>query len=302
MGADPAIEDGGRQWNRAPISDGPGGSAASGQFGEGGWYAEAIRRRPAVVRRGQCVTMVPVNRGRRTVRTWPMICGILVALVATTSACGSPATSSSLATMGATSSVAPSVVTVTPGQAAPMLPATSVMVPIAANDALVAAIVPTHVTDPCPASVSTEGDIDVSVATRLEPTLGQVLAYGGEHPDEFGNYGLIWHSGSDASVFAAFTTSIDQHRQALEQLVEFPNDLIVCQVAVSADAARALFAKLSSELVGPQTPAVTLGANGVEVTLLPGNDRLADELKQRYGDAVTINICHQDDGCVGHRL
>ncbi len=37
--------------------------------------------------------------------------------------------------------------------------------------------------------------------SKLEPMLGVVLAYGGERPDEFGSYGLVWQGTNDASVF-----------------------------------------------------------------------------------------------------
>ena len=224
----------------------------------------------------------------------------IVALGAMSWSCGSASTSSGDAPASTASAADPSATTALPATTA-VYPATSVMVPITANDALVDAIVPTHLTEPCP-TMTPRDDLDVSVSTRLEPMLGQVLAYGTEHPDQFGSYGLFWRSGSDASVFATFTTDIDQHRHALEQLVQFPDQLIVCQVALAADGARALFVDLTSELPSPQVPSVGLGAYGVELTLLPGNEQLADELTQRYGDAVTINICHKDDGCVGHPL
>ncbi len=177
------------------------------------------------------------------------------------------------------------------------LPATTLFVPITTNDALVDAIVPVHVTQPCPSSQPAEGNSMIAEATGLEPMLGQVLDYGTRHGDEFGSYGLVWHANDDASVFISFTNHINYHRDALNQTVAHPDELIVCQTAVTADVARALFAKLSDDLMPAQAASRGLGADGVEVTLMPGNETLADELETRYGDAVHVTICPDETSC-----
>lgn len=176
------------------------------------------------------------------------------------------------------------------------LPATAVAVSITANEALVDSIMPTHVTQPCPRS-ATEGGQNVAEATRLEPVLGQILTYGSAHRNEFGNYGLLWQSNDDASVFIAFTSHVDEHRDALDKIVAHPEELIVCQVALSADAARALLAKLSNELIPDQASSVGLGAGGVEVVLFPGHEAVAVQLTTRYGDAVTVTTCPDQTSC-----
>jgi hypothetical protein len=168
----------------------------------------------------------------------------------------------------------------------------------ARNDALVASVEPTHVTEPCPDS---QGGPDGTAAmqtevARLEPMLGTVLAYGGQHPDEFGSYGLIWEAINDASVFISFTTHLDVHRDALNDLVEYSGELIVCQVAVSGDVARALTAKLTDELQG-RFQSVGIGAGAVEVVLMPGEQDLADQLIAEYGDAVDVTVCADDGSC-----
>lgn len=132
--------------------------------------------------------------------------------------------------------------------------------------------------------------------------LGQVLAYGGQHRDEFGTTGLIRHAGDDASVFVAFTTDVDQHREALDEIVTLPDELIVCQAALSDDVARALYASLVSELMPVQAASVGLGMHGVEVNLWPGQEALADKLAQRYGDAVTVTICPDQASCTSQLL
>ncbi|MEO5902336.1 MAG: hypothetical protein ABIR68_19690 [Ilumatobacteraceae bacterium] len=110
--------------------------------------------------------------------------------------------------------------------------------------------------------------------------LGQVLDYGTRHGDGFGSYGLIWYASGDASVFISFTNNIDRHRDALNQIVAHPDELIVCQTAATADVARALFAKLSDELMPARASSLGLGADGVDVILMPGHETLADDSKR----------------------
>jgi len=131
---------------------------------------------------------------------------------------------------------------------------------------------------------------------RVEPMLGIVLAYGGRHPDEFGSYGLIWQGVNDATVFVSFTRNLDLHRDALDDLVAYPDELIVCQVAVSGDVARALMVKLSDDLQG-HFHSVSLGVGGVEVVLMAGEEALADQLVEEYGDAVSVTVCSDPSAC-----
>ena len=132
---------------------------------------------------------------------------------------------------------------------------------------------------------------------RLEPMLSQVLAYGGQHADEFGSYGLIWQAVDDASVFISFTSDLDVHRDDLNDLVSYPDELIVCQVAVSGDVARALMAKLTDDLQGHFESVGLLGMGGVEIVLMPGEQALADELVAKYGDAVEVTVCSDAAAC-----
>lgn len=93
-----------------------------------------------------------------------------------------------------------------PVQIAGRLPATTVLVPPDPNAAPVVSVVPIEVVEPCPESApSSDGGKGMPAeSSRLEPMLGQVLAYGGQHRDQFGSYGLVW-DGADASVFVSFT-------------------------------------------------------------------------------------------------
>jgi hypothetical protein len=159
----------------------------------------------------------------------------------------------------------------------------------------------TTVAEPCPADWQPGADDHDKMQAeveRLEPMIGQVLAYGAGHPDEFGAYGLVWgHSPGDASVFISFTSDLDTHRHALRERVSYPDELLVCQVAVSADEAQALFDKLMNDLEG-HFQSLSLGYfGGVEVLLLPGEQQLAEQLALDYGAAVTVTMCGDDVSC-----
>lgn len=177
------------------------------------------------------------------------------------------------------------------------LPATTVFMPPDPAAAPVGSVTPEKVTEPCPESVSVEtnaddaGDMDAMMAesARLEPMLGQVLAYGGQHADQFGTYGFIWHGAGDASVFISFTSDLDAHRDALAEFVEHPDELIVCQVAVSGDASAALQAQLTQELAG-RFLSIGRGMGAVEVVLAPNEAALAAELAARYGNAIELTV------------
>ncbi|BAN02521.1 hypothetical protein [Ilumatobacter coccineus] len=148
------------------------------------------------------------------------------------------------------------------------------------------------VTEPCPESAAdlTGGqDAMVAESSRLEPMLGQVMAYGGDHPDQFGTSGMIWHGAGDASVFASFTADLDVHRSALSDLVEFPDELIVCQTGASAVDVAAIEATLLDELAG-RFLSIGRSARGLEVQLMAGEEDLAAELDARYGDAIILLV------------
>ncbi|MAT05437.1 MAG: hypothetical protein CL424_10395 [Acidimicrobiaceae bacterium] len=154
-------------------------------------------------------------------------------------------------------------------------------------------IVAAEVSEPCPTSAEFErgdGSEQIAEASRLEPMLGQVLAYGSDHPDVFGSYGLVWHGVGDASVFASFTGDLDPYRDALESAVEFPDELIVCQVPISGRDAQALETTLVAELSG-RFLSIGRGSSGfVDVAVRADEIDLARELKERYGDAINLRV------------
>lgn len=153
-----------------------------------------------------------------------------------------------------------------------------------------------EVDEPCPVDEpvdmnATESSIMFDETSRLEPMLGAVLQYGSEHQDVFGGYGLHWHSSGDASVFASFTGDLAEHRAALTELVEYPDELIVCQAPASEADRNAIQATLIEELRGRFTEIGSGGkAGAVIVGLNPTEESLAAELVERYGPAVDLTV------------
>ncbi|MCX6522200.1 MAG: hypothetical protein NTZ21_16200 [Actinobacteria bacterium] len=212
--------------------------------------------------------------------TWPRCRSVLVSLVALAIAgCGTAETTP-------TGGVATTVIAAPPPTMAP--PATALYVPPDPN-ATVGALAPVEVSQPCPTSdPSATGPEMFDEATRLEPMLGQVLAYGQAHPEVWGSYGLVWQGAGEASVFVSFTTDVDAHRAALADQAAFPDELIVCQVAITGAEAQALQTQLSRELAG-RFASIGVGTSGaVDVVLLPGEEATGSQLSAQYGNAVVV--------------
>lgn len=175
------------------------------------------------------------------------------------------------------------------------LAATTVFVPPSVPPGGLPPIEPVDVTEPCPESAGIGGDGEFGDGVfeeqgRLEPMIGQVLAYGSEHPDQFGSYGLVWHGTGDASVFISFTRDLDVHRAALSERVEYPDELIVCQVPITGAVRQALQAHLVTELDG-KFSSLGGGPDGaVGVALTADQEQLAVELDAEYGDAVNLTV------------
>jgi len=172
------------------------------------------------------------------------------------------------------------------------LPATSTTgTPVTAGAEPLRSLDPAPVTEPCPESTrfADGGGPDLAEARRLEPMLGQVLAYAGQRAAQFGSYGLVWHGAADASVFVSFTTDLEPHRSALEATVAHPDELIVCQVAISGAVAQQLRTDLVAELQG-RFLSIGLGGPGIEIVVAADEETLAAELVDRYGPAVTVRV------------
>lgn len=152
------------------------------------------------------------------------------------------------------------------------------------------------VDEPCPMDEpvdvnATEVSVMYDETSRLEPMLGVVLQYGSEHRDVFGGYGLHRHSSTDASVFVSFTGDLAEHRAALADLVEYPDELIVCQAPASEADRNAIQATLIDELGGRFTGIGSGGKSGVMTVYLdPTEEILAADLVERYGAAIDVTV------------
>ncbi len=163
------------------------------------------------------------------------VAALLAAAALTAAGCG---TADDIASSGESGRTTAATTAATAASPTMPLPATTLLIPPGSTPVPVGSVVPVAVTEPCPTSSprSNDGTDDGSAmmteSGRLEPMLGHVLGYGAQHPDEFGSYGLVWHAVDDASVFVSFTGRLDVHRTELRATVEYPDELIVCQVAV----------------------------------------------------------------------
>ncbi|MEM9749151.1 MAG: hypothetical protein AAF945_20855 [Actinomycetota bacterium] len=151
---------------------------------------------------------------------------------------------------------------------------------------------------PCPPEAPPSPPADPSVTTtpfqeqaRLEPTLGLVLQYGTEHPDDFGGYGFHWRSDADGVVFASFTGDLDAHEAALRDIVDDPDDVVVCPAAANQATQRVILAILLDELSDRFASVGVSPIDGtVRVELLAGDEELADDLIDRFGRAVDLQV------------
>ena len=133
-------------------------------------------------------------------------------------------------------------------------------------------------------------DLKRAEATRLEPMLGQVLAYGSERPTEFSGYRLEWIDPHDASVVITMVDDADRHRRALQDIVEFPDELIVCTGELSGEAAQQLLADLEPELKGRAFSRGKNTAGQVEIGLFADEQAFAQDLMIRFGNRIRLQV------------
>lgn len=126
--------------------------------------------------------------------------------------------------------------------------------------------------------------------SRLEPMLGQVLAYGTDRPETFAGYGLVWHDVSDASVFIALTGDVAAQRDELLGIVSYPDELIVCAAVLSDVESAELRAEIEPLIDGHMRTLGESNDGAVRVGLDADSEDLAAELVMRYGGRVRVNV------------
>jgi hypothetical protein len=126
--------------------------------------------------------------------------------------------------------------------------------------------------------------------SRLEPMLGQLVAYGQLHPDVFGGYGLVWHGPDDGSAFVGITVDVAAHRHALEAAVDHPDELIVCRSPLSEAEQSALNQALEPELQSRGVGWGSTGAGVLAVQLGDDDQAYAAELHAQYGEMVQLTV------------
>lgn len=122
----------------------------------------------------------------------------------------------------------------------------------------------------------------------LERDLAAVQRYGANQPDySTAAFDTEQHQ---VVVVAYFANHLDRHRDALRELVEHPDRLRVQMSERSRRDLERVRDEVRHRLEGNAGWSLGLGTDKVLVTLPPGQEPLADELRAKYGDAVEVSI------------
>lgn len=127
-----------------------------------------------------------------------------------------------------------------------------------------------------------------------ERAVGLANVYAAAHADVAGTPWLDWPRSGPRAVIG-FTRDVAVHAAALHAQLERPEELFVCQVRHSAAEIAAAADEIQQQMMGSNgasSPYVSAGAGplGVDVTLRPDQQTLADELLVRYGDLVVVTL------------
>jgi hypothetical protein len=122
----------------------------------------------------------------------------------------------------------------------------------------------------------------------LERDLAAVQRYGADQPDY--STAAFETEQPQVVVIAYFADHLDRHRDALQELVEHPDRLRVRLSERSRGDLERIRDEIRHRLDGTAGWSLGLGADKVLVTLPPGQEPVADELRAKYGDAVEVSI------------
>jgi hypothetical protein len=126
---------------------------------------------------------------------------------------------------------------------------------------------------------------------ELEADSRRVEAYGAEHTDQFGQ--AWFDNGPVVRLAVGFTGDVERHRAALEALVEHPDRLVVHEVPYSVQDLERTLADVTDLVeadTGAGLEASSIQLCSVRVGLPPGQEALAGELVDRYGDVLDVTV------------
>jgi hypothetical protein len=141
-------------------------------------------------------------------------------------------------------------------------------------------------TGPEPTDMSENGPIP-QAQNRLRNDIDAAIAYGAAHPDEFGS--VRFENAPRVRIVIGFTDHVDVHCAALRALLEFPEEFeIIRQPRTSNDIEQ--IQQEISVLAGPRMRYSGIGAGTIDVGLRADGEPIAEQIRARYGDLVTIQV------------
>lgn len=147
----------------------------------------------------------------------------------------------------------------------------------------------------CETSRSRPDDVawedDAAAADALLPMMSVVNTYGVPLGQEFHGAGQSWNDDGDRVVVAAFVANVAAHRDALNDVVDDPDHLVVCRARLTAGEGATLVAEIQPRLAEFEHAFGPSGMDGrVHVTVLAGHDQTAETLHAEYGDQLVISL------------
>jgi hypothetical protein len=141
-------------------------------------------------------------------------------------------------------------------------------------------------TGPEPTDVSENGPIPRAQA-RLSNDVEAAVAYGAEHPDDFAS--VRFENAPRVRIVIGFTERIDVHCAALRAMLEYPEEFEIIQQPRTARDLEEIQREIVA-LAGPRMRAVGIGAGTIDASLRADGQAIAEQIRAKYGDLVTIQV------------
>ena len=141
-------------------------------------------------------------------------------------------------------------------------------------------------TGPEPSDMSENGPIPQAQA-RLGNDIETATEYGAKHPGEFAS--IRFENTPRVRIVIGFTDQIEVHCAALRAMLEFPDEFeVIRQAKTSSDVEQ--IQQDIIELAGPKMRYAGIGAGTIDVGLRADGEPIAEQIRARYGDLVTIQV------------
>lgn len=125
----------------------------------------------------------------------------------------------------------------------------------------------------------------------LEREMSVVNTYGVPLGEEFHGAGMTWTDDGRRVVIAAFVANVAEHREALVDLVDDPDHVMVCRARLTRSEGAAIVADVQPRLAEFENAFGPNGMDGrVDVNILAGHDATAEMLNAEYGDQLDVSL------------